>query len=48
MCDVGFFGHHNQPPPPQQVVYQQAPAPAKKSGMGMGTVLAAGAYFDNL
>lgn len=38
-CGVGWFG--GQQP---QTVYQQAPP--KKSGMGMGTVLAAGTRFE--
>ncbi|KIM84021.1 hypothetical protein PILCRDRAFT_423214 [Piloderma croceum F 1598] len=35
----GFFGNHN--PSPQPVAYQQAPPP-KKSGFGMGGMVAAG------
>lgn len=41
----GRFGHQQQPvyaqPPPQQVIYEQAPP--KKSGIGMGGLIAAGA-----
>lgn len=43
---IGWFGHNNQQQqqaPPPQVIYQQAP-PAKKSGIGMGGMLAAGKW----
>lgn len=41
---IGWFGGGRPSQQQPQVVYQQAPAPPKKSGMGMGTAIAAGAH----
>lgn len=39
---LGWFGSHQQQPQQPQVVYQQAPPAPQKSGMGIGTMVAAG------